>query len=62
MRSIGKPFNQCNQLIIILRVDKELRAIRVIRVLIKSTDCTDFTEIGCPPCEALDNRLISVIS
>ena len=51
-----------NQLIIILRVDKELRVICGIRVLIKSTDCTDFTEIGCPPCEALNNRLISVIS
>ena len=28
----------------------------------QSTDYTDYTEIGCPPCEALDNRLISVIS
>ena len=32
-----------DQLIIILRVDKELRVISVIRVLIKSTDCTDYT-------------------
>ena len=31
-----------NQLVIILRVDKELRVIRVIRVLIKSTVCTDY--------------------
>ena len=32
-----------NQLIIILRVDKELRVICGIRVLIKTTDCTDYT-------------------
>ena len=43
MRSIGQPFNQCNQLIIIPRVDKELRVICGIRVLIKSTDHTDYT-------------------
>ena len=36
-----------NQLIIILRVDKELRVICGIRVLIKSTDCTVFSCFCC---------------
>ena len=53
--SIGQPFNLCNQLIIILRVDIYFRAIREIRVLIKSTDCTDYT-VFCVPIKFLNTN------
>ena len=42
--------------------DTDLTKFLLNHIFFESTDCTDFTEIGTLPCEALDNRLISVIS